>query len=75
LFLQDASEWLDSHPGAEKEEYVDKAKEVEQAYIAAREKAQASASSAGAGEAGAAAEDDASGTEGADEGPRVEEVD
>lgn len=71
--VEETQEWFDSHPGAEKEELVEKAGELEKAYIGAREKVPAAG---GPGEG----EDGSSQGEGAAEGPsedepKVEEVD
>jgi hypothetical protein len=64
---QEAQEWFDSNPGAEKEDYVDKAKELETVYVSARQKAAAEGAATGAGDAGAEGS--------AEEEPKVEEVD
>jgi len=74
--LDDTQEWFDSNPGAEKDEIMDKAGELEKAFIGAREKVPASGGEEG-GEAGP--EGGSEGAAGAagegGEEPEVEEVD
>lgn len=67
--VEEAQEWFDSNPGAEKEALVERAGELEKAYIGAREKVPAGCAEGGDGEAGGM------GMGGGEEEPKVEEVD
>ena len=70
--VDEAQEWFDSNPGADKEAVLERAGELEKAFIGAREKVPASGEADG--EDGAAAAGDAPGADGGEE-PKVEEVD
>lgn len=74
--VEEAQEWFDSNPGAEKEELVERAGELEKAYIGAREKVPAGGGDGEGGAAGGAegGPDAAAGGMGEEE-PKVEEVD
>lgn len=74
--VEEAQEWFDSNPGAEKEELVERAGELEKAYIGAREKVPAGGGEGeGEGEGAAEAGAEAGGGGGSEEEPKVEEVD
>lgn len=72
--VEDALVWLEDHPAAEKEEYDDKQKEVEQVANPILKRAYESANTAGGGPA---TDDDFLGEDldGVHDGPSVEEVD
>jgi len=72
--IEDALVWLEDNPGAEKDEYDEKQKEVEQVANPILKKAYESAN---AGVGGAVPDDDFLGEDldGVDDGPSVEEVD
>lgn len=68
---QDASDWLDSHPGAEKEEYEAEQKKLEEVYNPIIKKAYEGATAAGST---GGTETTSTETSGDEEGPSVEEV-
>lgn len=65
-----AEEWFDSNPGADKEALVERAGELEKAYIGAREKVPAGGAEGSGGDGGEGA-----GAGMGEEEPKVEEVD
>jgi hypothetical protein len=71
--VEEAQEWFDSNPGAEKEALVERAGELEKAYIGAREKVPAGGAEGGE-EAGAGGGHHPA-TPRPEEEPKVEEVD
>ena len=74
---QEAQEWFDSNPAAEKEDYTEKAQELEKVYIGARSKVSAdgyaSSSSEDGGEEASGGGPEGMGGAGEDE-PSVEEA-
>lgn len=72
--VEEALVWLEDHPAAEKDEYDEKQKEVEQVANPILKKAYESAGAAGGQDA---PDDDFMGEDldGVDDGPSVEEVD
>jgi len=74
--LEDTQDWFDSNPGAEKDEIMDKAGELEKAFIGAREKVPASGGEEGGKGGPEGGSDGAAGAAGdGGEEPKVEEVD